>query len=137
MEIECLRDDEKWRNKMIGKLDYNNKDQALEIVNRFKEKYLHGNIKELQDFSFWNILTDEEFNGVSLDGNKFDGDRTRIVYAIDYLLYSHSEKEIPEFSLGNEGNYSGDTINTEVFKSTSTSPSSGSIMYVVYSPLVR
>lgn len=91
-------------------LDYNNKAEALEIVNRFKEKYLHGNIEELKDFSFWYILTDEEFNGVSFDGNNFDGDRTRIVYAIDKLLYD--EKKIPNFTLGPKGNYTGETINT-------------------------
>ena len=91
-------------------LDYNNKEEALEIVNRFKEKYLHGNIEELKDFSFWYILTDEEFNGVSFDGNNFDGDRTRIVYAIDKLLYD--ERKIPNFTLGPKGNYTGDTINT-------------------------
>ncbi len=92
------------------KLDYNDKDQALEILKRFKKKYLHNNIEELKDFSFWYILTDEEFNGVSFDGNKFDGDRTRIVYAIDKLLYD--EKKIPNFTLGPKGNYTGDTINT-------------------------
>lgn len=92
------------------KLDYNDKDQALEILKRFKKKYLHNNIEELKDFSFWYILTDEEFNGVSFDGNQFDGDRTRIVYAIDKLLYD--QKEIPDFKLGPEGNYTGDTINT-------------------------
>ena len=92
------------------KLDYNDKDQALEILKRFKKKYLHNNIEELKDFSFWYILTDEEFNGVSFDGNKFDGDRTRIVYAIDKLLYD--EKKIPNFTLGPKGNYTGYTINT-------------------------
>lgn len=94
----------------MQKLDYNDKDQALEILKRFKKKYLHNNIEELKDFSFWYILTDEEFNGVSFDGNKFDGDRTRIVYAIDKLLYD--EKKIPNFTLGPRGNYTGDTINT-------------------------
>ena len=92
------------------KIDYNDKDQALEILKRFKKKYLHNNIEELKDFSFWYILTDEEFNGVSFDGNKFDGDRTTIVYAIDKLLYD--EKKIPNFTLGPKGNYTGDTINT-------------------------
>lgn len=96
--------------KKTKDLNYNNKEEALEIVNRFKEKYLHGNIEELKDFSFWYILTDEEFNGVSFDGNKFDGDRTRIVYAIDKLLYD--EKKIPNFTLGPKGNYTGETINT-------------------------
>lgn len=112
MERECKRYDEKWRSKIMEtqKLDYNDKDQALEILKRFKKKYLHNNIEELKDFSFWDILTDEEFNGVSINGNKFDGDRTRIVYAIDKLLYD--EKKIPNFTLGPKGNYTGDTINT-------------------------
>lgn len=91
-------------------LDYNDREQALEIIKRFKKKYLHDNIEELKDFSFWYILTDEEFNGVSFDGTIFDGDRTRIVYAIDKLLYD--KKEIPDFKLGPGGNYTGDTINT-------------------------
>ncbi len=72
--------------------------------------YTLYDIEELKDFSFWYILTDEEFNGVSFDGNKFDGDRTRIVYAIDKLLYD--EKKISSFTLGPKGNYTGDTFNT-------------------------
>lgn len=94
------------------KLDYNDEDQALEILKRFKERYLHDNINELVDFSFWNILEDKGFNGVSSDGNKFDGDRTRIVYAIDFLLYHN---KIFDLSLGDakyHKKFSGDTIHT-------------------------
>ena len=79
-------------------LDYNNKEEALEIVNQ-----------ELQDFCFWDILTDENFN-TEHDETKFDGDRTKIVYAIDYLLYY--KKGLPDFSLGDKAKYSGDTICT-------------------------
>ena len=75
--------------KKTKDLNYNNKKEALEIVNRFKEKYLNGNIQELQDFCFWDILTDEDFN-TEHDETKFDGDRTKIVYAIDYLLARNS-----------------------------------------------
>jgi len=96
--------------KKTKDLNYNNKEEALEILKRFTKKYLHGKIDELADFSFWDILTDTEFNGVSLKGDTFDGDRTRIVYAIDKLLYD--EKKIPNFTLGPKGNYTGDTINT-------------------------
>lgn len=114
MERECKRYDEKWRdrimfeNKKTAVLNYNNKNEALEILKRFTKKYLHGKIDELADFSFWDILTDTEFNGGPLKGDTFDGDRTRIVYAIDKLLYD--EKGIPDFNLGK--NYTGDTINT-------------------------
>ena len=98
--------------KEIKKLDYNDYDEAKEIVRRFIDKYLHGNIDELKTFSFWNILADDEFNGGLKNGNSFDGDRTRIVYAIDYLLY---HDKIPNLTLGDpkdNKDYSGDTINT-------------------------
>lgn len=113
MEREYFGYDGKWRSKIMCKktkdLNYNNRKEALEIVNRFKEKYLNGNIQELQDFCFWDILTDEDFN-TEHDETKFDGDRTKIVYAIDYLLYY--KKGLPDFSLGDKAKYSGDTICT-------------------------
>lgn len=90
-------------------LDYNDREQALEILIRFKKKYLHDNLDELQNFSFWDILVDDDFNSEH-DETKFDGDRTRIVYAIDSLLYCN--KKLPNFCLGPKGNYSGDTICT-------------------------
>ena len=57
-------------------------------------------------------MTDDEFNKGPMDGYHFDGDRTKIVYAIDYLLYHN---KINKLSLGNASdgmNFSGDTINT-------------------------
>lgn len=92
-------------SKLIKKLNYNDYDEAKEIVKRFIEDHLHGNIDELANFSFWDI------EGTEYDGNqrgKFDGDRTRIVYAIDYLLYKDSN--FPNFYLNK--NYTGDTINS-------------------------
>ena len=93
-------------DKELKDLDYNNFDDAKEIVLRFRDEYLHGNIEELANFSFWDIA------GTKYDcsGNDFDGDRTKIVYAIDKLLYIDSN--IPEFLIGDRYNYSGDTINT-------------------------
>lgn len=53
------------------------------------------------------------FNGVSSNEKDFDGDRTKIVYAIDYLLYDNlPEFKIPGYTLKSEYNYTGETINT-------------------------
>ena len=87
----------------------------LNFLIEFKNKYLHGNIDELADFSFWDINTNagEYFSG---NGNVqpeeyFDGDRTKIVYTIQYLLLDGSG--IPNFSHDATGRqYTGDTINT-------------------------
>jgi len=72
----------------------------LNFLIEFKNKYLHGNIDELADFSFWDINTNA---GEYFSGNKrvqseedFDGDRTKIVYTIQYLLLDGSG--IPNFS---------------------------------------
>lgn len=87
----------------------------LNFLIEFKNKYLHGNIDELADFSFWDINTNA---GEYFSGNKrvqpeeyFDGDRTKIVYTIQYLLLDGSG--IPNFSHDAPGRqYTGDTINT-------------------------
>lgn len=89
-------------------MELKNEEEAMKLVKGFIEEYLHGNIDELKNFSFWDI------EGTKYDGNpkeKFDGDRTEIVYALDYLLYK--DRNIPNFSINALGNiYTGDTINT-------------------------
>lgn len=90
------------------------KDKALKLLESFKNDYLHGNIEELANFSFWDIAGNPEYDGISFGehDSKYDGDRTNIVYAIDYLLYN---EKIPNLTLrgyGETENFSGDTINT-------------------------
>jgi hypothetical protein len=87
------------------------------LIKDFTDEYLHGNIDELANFSFWYIAGNPKYDGLSygtLD-SKYDGDRTNIVYAIDYLLY---KERIPNLTLrgyvsnSETENFSGDTINT-------------------------
>ena len=109
-------------NKDLNYLDYNNFDDAKEIVLRFRDEYLHGNIEELANFSFWDIAGNPKYDGTCTlkSLGKFDGDKTKIVYAIDYLLYGEKIKKlVKKFSLNAFGdtseykaNFSGDTINT-------------------------
>ena len=87
----------------------------LNFLIEFKNKYLHGNIDELADFSFWDINTNAgkyfSGNGNVQPEEYFDGDRTKIVYTIQYLLLDGSG--IPNFSHDAPGRqYTGDTINT-------------------------
>ena len=99
-------------DKETKKLDYNNFEEAKELFLRFRDKYLHGNIDELANFSFWEISGDSDFDGTCFEkySPKFDGDKTRIIYAIDRLIYN--DKNLPNFSEPFGVNYSGETINT-------------------------
>ena len=102
-------------------MDINNLNEARSLVIEFKDsEFLNGNIKNLENFSFWNffdIASDFKikesakiFVGNYDSPNKFDGDRLPITYAIDKLLYA--DKGIKNFE-GNIGKiYTGDTINT-------------------------
>jgi len=97
-------------NNVIQNLDFNKIEDAKKIVLSFRDEYLHGNIDELANFSFWDIA------GTVYDNRKdeFDGDRTKIVYAIDKILYD-TKPILENFVLGDSekgGMYSGDTINT-------------------------
>lgn len=102
-----------------------NKLKELELVKDFIKDYLHNNIKELITFTFFNIINNKKYAGTQYNKSEkdFDGDRTAIVYAIDYLVWK--DKGLPCFSSDNfnkiENSYSGDTINTfnTLFGSTS------------------
>ena len=92
------------------------KETALGLLKCFIKEKLEDNIDNLKKYSFWGILEDKGsnkcFNGVSSNEKKFDGDRTKIVYAIDYLLYDNlPEFKIPGYTSEAE-NYTGETINT-------------------------
>ena len=111
MERECFGYDEKWRIKIMGKIGMEKK--AITIIRKFLKDYRLDSLDDLKTFSFWKIKDDKDYNGYP---GEYDGDRTNIVYAIDYLLYKDS---IPNLTLrgfpcsnGKEGNYSGETINT-------------------------
>ncbi len=96
----------------MNKKDMENK--AIELIKQFIEKKLpNKKIDDLENFSFWDIKDDKEFNGYS---GSYDGDRTNIVYAIDYLLYKDSIPDLTlrgfSYSKDYEPNYSGETINT-------------------------
>lgn len=87
--------------------------KAITIIRNFLKDYRLDSLDDLKTFSFWKIKDDKDYNGYP---GEYDGDRTNIVYAIDYLLYKDS---IPNLTLrgfpcsnGKEGNYSGETINT-------------------------
>ncbi len=111
MERECFGNDEKWRIKIMNKIGMEKK--AITIIRNFLKDYKLDSLDDLKTFSFWKIKDDKDYNGYP---GEYDGDRTNIVYAIDYLLYKDS---IPNLTLrgfpcsnGKEGNYSGETINT-------------------------
>lgn len=92
------------------------KEKALGLLKCFIKEKLKDDIDNLKKYSFWGILEDKgsnkDFNGVSSNEKDFDGDRTKIVYAIDYLLYDNlPEFKIPGYTLEAE-NYTGETINT-------------------------
>ncbi|MBR0100347.1 MAG: hypothetical protein IJP90_11630 [Treponema sp.] len=95
--------------KETKKLNYNDLEESKELVLRFRNEFLHGNIDELANFSFWTIAGNPSYDGTCTPNSlgKFDGDKTRIVYAIDRLLYSDLCKN---FILGKD--ITGDTINT-------------------------
>lgn len=106
----------------IREMDKELKQKAEKLVLNFRDEFLHGNIEELKAFSFWAIAGHPEYDGTCTPRTlgKFDGDHTKIVYAIDYLLYADKlETLVSEFSILGypkdnswECNFSGDTINS-------------------------
>ena len=90
-------------------LDFNNSEQAKEIIRRFTIEYLNGSIENLKDFSFWHIAGNPNYDGTCTPNTLrfFDGDHTRLAYAIAKLIY---DEHIPDFILGEK--YTGDTINS-------------------------
>lgn len=92
------------------------KKAAIEIIENFIEEELpNRKLLNLKDFSFWKIKNNIEFG----NGKKYpDGDCTKIVYAIDYLLYSDYLKQengdffIPGFPYKTYADFSGETIFT-------------------------
>lgn len=90
-----------------------NLEKAKKLVNEFIEQELDKKIENLENFSFWNIKDKHEFgNGYASP----DADRTKIAYAIDYILYTDKTNALPDFKLygytTQPANYSGETINT-------------------------
>ena len=87
-------------------------EKALNLLKDFTGEYLHGNIDELANFSFWDIWGEKEYD----NGKNYpDGDCTKIVYAIDYLLYFDTIAAYSTpYYLNKNGDYifTGDTINT-------------------------
>lgn len=98
---------------MINMTNEEMKSKALNLLTDFiKTELPNKRIEDLISYSFWNIKDNETFNGYS---GEYDGDRTNIVYAIDYLLYCDSN--FPNFTLrgynaenDTNANYSGETI---------------------------
>ena len=99
----------KYQNIETKDLDYNKKKEAKEIISRFQIEYLHNNLCNLTDFSFWNIAGNPNYDGTCTPNTLrfFDGDHTRLAYAIAKLIY---DENIPDFILGEK--YTGDTINS-------------------------
>ena len=100
----------KYQNIETKELDFNKEQEAREIVSRFAAEYLHNRLNNLVDFSFWNIAGNPNFDGTSTANSLrfFDGDHTRLAYAIAKLIYD--DGKIPNFVLGEK--YTGDTINS-------------------------
>lgn len=89
-----------------------NKQKAIKILSDFVEKKLDGNFESLRHYSFWGIEKDKEFgNGLSYP----DGDRTKLAYAISYLLFYEQLKDVNFRLYGystQDSTYSGETLNT-------------------------
>ncbi len=103
-----------------------NKHKAIELVSRFIEdrKILNGDIRKLSNYSLWGVDKDSTYgNGLSYP----DADRTKIVYAIDYLLY-YEKLQKCDFNLygysTKSSTYSGETLNT--FRTLFSSKKGGS-----------
>lgn len=118
MERKCLWNDGKWRNKeMKGKTIEEMKKKAITLIKEFITDKKLNSLDDLKNYSFWGILNDRKYNGVSSDENQFDGDRTKIVYAIEFLLFHDSlpDFSIPSYPLSSiHSNYTGETINPEI-----------------------
>ena len=92
------------------------KQNALEFLERFITTELpNKTVDDLKNYSFWEIEKIEEKKKIFGCEKSFpDGDCSKIVYAIDYLLYYDRlpEFKIPGYSTKSEYNYTGETINT-------------------------
>jgi len=89
------------------------KAKALNLLKDFTCEYLHDNINELANFSFWDIAGNPKYDGTCTPNSlsTFDGDRTKIVYAIERIIYNDDLfSKNSNFVLGQ--NITGDTINT-------------------------
>ncbi|MBS7296085.1 MAG: hypothetical protein KIG96_11950 [Treponema sp.] len=89
-----------------------NKKNAIELLQTFINTKLDGDKNKLRAFSFWGIENDKDFgNGLSYA----DGDRTKVAYAIDYLLFYKAfegiDFRLPGYSTKKE-TFSGETLNT-------------------------
>jgi len=92
------------------------RDNAKRLINDFiNEELPNKDINELIKFSFWNIKNQDKYG----NGKPYpDGDCTKIVYAIDYLLYCDigitENFRIPGYPWKSEQycNFKGETINT-------------------------
>ncbi|WP_296687195.1 DUF6994 family protein [Treponema sp. UBA3813] len=97
-----------------------NKKNAINLLKDFIHDYLNDDIEKLKDFSFWGIAGNSKYDGTSsgIDDKNFDGDRTNIIYAIDFLLYGNGRLSedflIPNYPYRTTlyCNYTGETINT-------------------------
>ena len=91
------------------------KNKALSLIKQFVEKKLDNELINLKNYTFWYIDGDPNFG----NGSKYaDADCTKIVYAIDYLLYYEALKDengnllIPGYSHPYKSNFKGETIFT-------------------------
>lgn len=99
-------------SKKFSNDDLVNKEKAIKILHDFITAKLGGDQEQLRTYSFWGIDKDTDFgNGLSYP----DGDRTKLAYAIDYLLFYDELKDIdfrlPGYSTKKE-TFTGETLNT-------------------------
>ena len=89
-----------------------NKKNAIELLQKFIKTKLDGDKNKLRTSSFWEIENDKDCrNGLSYA----DGDRTKVAYAIEYLLFYEKLKDIDFQIYGystKKSTYSGETLNT-------------------------
>lgn len=87
----------------------------IDLFKSFVHDCLNDDIKQLENFSFWDIAG-TKYDGTAEDekNSKFDGDHSLIAKAIYWILWK--DAGIPEFGEYNfdlvKNSYSGDTINT-------------------------
>lgn len=91
------------------------KKKAVNLIKQFVEQKLNKELLNLKNYTFWNI----DGNPIFGNGTKYsDADCTKIVYAIDYILYYDALKDengdffIPGYPYKSVSNFKGETIFT-------------------------
>jgi hypothetical protein len=90
-------------------MSFTSKD-AIELILKFVNSKLNGDINELRFFSFTELENDPQFGRVT--GGEFDEDDTELARALMFLIWSVKLPDISYEEIGFGRKYRGDTINT-------------------------